>query len=211
MTTYTYLNKSVPGHKAVFETPLDPEIFDNIGSTEHDYYAGQWVPLSAEQVAFMDSHPGASIAEILNMELTPPPPRSLESARAQKLAEIDAYDVSPEVNGFILGGTCMWLDKATRVGLANSIAIEAEAGREITNLWFDDKRYELLITVAKQMLATVELYALECYNVTASHRYAVSQLTTIEEIDAYDYRTGYPAQLNFDSITTIDNPCSDDE
>lgn len=208
---YTYLNKSVPSRKAEFDAPLDPEVFDNIGSTEHDYYAGKWVPLSDGQVAFMDTHPEASIAEILNMEMTPLPERSLEEAWRQKLQEIDAYDVSPEVNGFILGGARMWLDKATRVGLANSIAIEEAAGREATSLWFNDTRYDLPIAAARQMLAAVELYALDCYNVTASHRHAVSQLTTIDEIDAYDYRTGYPAQLNLDQLFNPDTPCSDEE
>ena len=39
------------------------------------------------------------------------------------------------------------------------------------------------------------MYALECFNVTASHKQAVSELTTIEEVEAYDYKAGYPKML----------------
>ena len=45
-----------------------------------------------------------------------------------KLAEVDRYDKSDKVNGFYIGSQHAWLDKATRVGLANSIAIEKAAG-----------------------------------------------------------------------------------
>ncbi len=209
---YFYLNKSksVTGHREKFDTPLDPEMFD-IGSTEQDYNAGMWVPITEEHVEFMDAHPEASIAEILNMEMTPKPERTIEDARAAKLAEIDAYDVSPAVNGFTLDGDHIWLENNLRLRLSNRILTEEAAGREVTRLWFEDKRYDLPIAVAKQMLAAVELYAMDCYDVTATHRHAVGQLTTIEEIDAYDYTTGYPAQLTLTTPTIPDDPCSDDE
>ena len=48
------------------------------------------------------------------------------------------------------------------------------------------------------MLSALEVYALQCYNVTEEHKAAVNALTTIEEVDAYDYKTGYPEKLSFD-------------
>lgn len=36
------------------------------------------------------------------------------------------------------------------------------------------------------------------YNVTEEHKAAVNTLTTIEEVDAYDYKTGYPEKLSFE-------------
>ena len=50
----------------------------------------------------------------------------LERAKADKIAEIAAYDTSDKVNGFILNGQIVWLDKATRVGLMNSTTIERD-------------------------------------------------------------------------------------
>ena len=52
----------------------------------------------------------------------------LEQAKADKIAEIAAYDTSDKVNGFILNGQIVWLDKATRVGLMNSTTIERDLG-----------------------------------------------------------------------------------
>lgn len=51
------------------------------------------------------------------------------------------------------------------------------------------------ITIAEADAIKAELYALECYNVTASHKANIEQLTTIEEVEAYDYTIGYPEKL----------------
>lgn len=124
-------------------------------------------------------------------------PQSIQEWRDRKINEIHAYDTSASVNSFTLGIAHLWLDKSTRVGLMNSITIEKEAGRTTTTLWFSDVQYTLPIDTAIGMLNALELYALECYNVTAQHLAAVSKLTTVEEINAYDYTVGYPEKLVF--------------
>ena len=52
----------------------------------------------------------------------------LKQAKVEKIAEITAYDTSDKVNGFMLNGLLVWLDKATRVGLMNSTTIERDLG-----------------------------------------------------------------------------------
>ena len=47
------------------------------------------------------------------------------------------------------------------------------------------------------MLNQLELYALDCYNVTQSHIAAVKGLSDAGQVEAYNYKTGYPEQLNF--------------
>ena len=44
------------------------------------------------------------------------------------LAYIEKYDASSSVNSFLLNGMEVWLDKATRVGLINSINVTQRAG-----------------------------------------------------------------------------------
>ena len=119
----------------------------------------------------------------------------LEEAKAEKIAEITAYDTSDNVNGFILNGMLVWLDKATRVGLMNSTNIAKAAGQQTTTLWLGGAKLVVCCDKAIQLLSALEMYALECFNVTASHKKAVSELTTIEEVDAYDYNAGYPKML----------------
>ena len=119
----------------------------------------------------------------------------LELAKAEKIAEITAYDTSDKVNGFVLNGLLVWLDKATRVGLMNSTTIAKAAGQETTTLWLGSVKLVVGCDKAIQLLSALEMYALECFNVTASHKATVNELTTVEEVIAYDYRTGYPKML----------------
>lgn len=119
----------------------------------------------------------------------------LDQAKVEKIAEITAYDTSSSVNGFMLNGVLVWLDKATRVGLMNSTTIAKAAGQKTTTLWLGGAKFVIDCDKAIQLLSALEMYALECFNVTASHKAAVGWLMSIEEVEAYDYKAGYPKML----------------
>lgn len=131
-------------------------------------------------------------------EPVPTEAEKLGQAKAEKIAEIDAYDTSSAVNGFTLNGTVVWLDKATRVGLMNSTSITKAMGQPTTTLWLGESKMEVPCDTAIQLLSVLEMYALECFNVTAAHKKAVSELTSIEEVEKYDITAGYPAQLKME-------------
>ena len=120
---------------------------------------------------------------------------TLEKAKKEKLAAILAYDTSSDVNGLMLNGNKVWLDKETRVGLMNSTTIAKSVGQKTTTLWLGSIKLVVDCDKAIQLLSALEMYALECFNVTASHKQAVSELTTIEEVEAYNYKSGYPKML----------------
>ena len=121
--------------------------------------------------------------------------KALVLAKKAKIAEIAAYDTSSSVNGFVLNGNKVWLDKETRVGLMNSTTIAKSVGQKTTTLWLGSMKLVVDCDKAIQLLSALEMYALECFNVTASQKKAVSELTTIEEVEAYDYKAGYPKML----------------
>lgn len=123
---------------------------------------------------------------------------ALQTSKQLKIAEIDAYDKSSAVNGFVLNGAVVWLDKATRVGLMNSTSITKAMGQPTTTLWLGESKMEVPCDTAIQLLSALEMYALECFNVTAAHKVAVSELTSIEEVEKYDITAGYPAQLRME-------------
>ena len=124
--------------------------------------------------------------------------KTLEEAKEMLLAEIDAYDKSSAVNGFALNGAVVWLDKATRVGLMNSTSITKAMGQPTTTLWLGESKMEVPCDTAIQLLSALEMYALECFNVTAAHKVAVSELNSIEEVEKYDITADYPAQLRME-------------
>lgn len=122
------------------------------------------------------------------------------TAAAQKMVQeqIDKYDTSPSVNGFMLNGLRVWLNKDTRVGLMNSTSIAKAMGKTTTTLWFRGMQIEVNCDKAIGLLSALEMYALECFNVTAAHKKAVAELNTVEEVLGYDYTQGYPAQLRME-------------
>ena len=122
------------------------------------------------------------------------------TAAAQKmvLAEIEKHDTSPFVNGFMLNGLRVWLNKDTRVGLMNSTQIAKAMGKKTTTLWFGGMQIEVNCDKAIGLLSALEMYALECFNVTAAHKKAVAELNTVEDVLGYDYTKGYPEQLKME-------------
>lgn len=122
---------------------------------------------------------------------------TIEEIRAQKLDELRLFDSSEAVNQFSINGVFGWLNKNTRVGLMNSISIERETGRSETSIWLGDTQFILSIEKTINMLQQIELYALACYNVTQRHINSINQLYTKEEIEAYNFKTGYPGKLSF--------------
>jgi GT2 family glycosyltransferase len=123
--------------------------------------------------------------------------RQIDEMRAKKVALIKEYDTSESVNSFIVNGDVMWLDKATRVGLVNSTQVAKAAGAEYIVLWANDKSYNVPCDMMLQMLAVLELYAMECYNVTAEHIAKVNALEDLNRIYNYNYTKGYPKRLTF--------------
>lgn len=196
---YTYVKREI----GYVEYPFKLDENYKTGSTYDDYLKGLWVLLNDEQLAFKDEHMSATIKEVINMELNPTPPPyvpTLEEVKTKKIQEITQYDLSPDVNSFKLNGMDVWLDKATRVGLMNSTQIEKAAGHEDTTLWLGNISLTINCDLAIGLLSQLELYALECYNVTAEHKANVEKLESKEEVEAYDYKSGYPEKLNLSTL-----------
>ena len=137
-------------------------------------------------------------------EPMPTESEKLEQAKVEKIAEITAYDTSDKVNGFILNGMLIPWSKndpnspnvEKRMGLRQNIADKVALGEKNIAIWLKGMSFTMSCAQAEVLMRSIENYAYECFNVTASHKQAVSELTTIEEVEAYDYKTGYPKQLD---------------
>lgn len=121
----------------------------------------------------------------------------LDRARSKKIQEILDYDTSPNVNCFYMSDTEIWLDKETRTGLKLRFEAEINIGMIETSLWYNNIRFTLPTSSAVQMLYLLEIYASQCYDNTQFHIKSVSELTNVDDIENYDYTTGYPNKLKF--------------
>ena len=131
---------------------------------------------------------------------TPPEPteeQKLNRAKSDKKREIEYYDSSNAVNEFTINGITVWLDKATRAGLMLRFQAEMAMGETMTTLWYNGSQFPLTLTDAVSMLYAIERYASTCYDNTQLHLTNVSKLTSLEDIEKYDYRIGYPEKLDF--------------
>lgn len=193
----TKLNKYIQKDSGYIDLSFELNENYKIGSTYEDYLNNYWILLDEKQIQFKEDNPKATVEEVINCKLNDPyKPQSLQEAKNIKISKIIEYDVSSNVNSFKLNGMNVWLDKDTRVGLMNSTQIEKAAGHETTTLWLGSISLTINCDLAIQLLSSLELYALECFNKTAEHKAMVQSLESIEEVEAYDYTAGYPEKLN---------------
>jgi hypothetical protein len=121
----------------------------------------------------------------------------LARAKASKIAELEAYDSSDEVNSFSVNGVSMWVPADKRAVLRISIeAYKALGAENITKIW-EGQEYTFSTSEWNTMLNQVEVYASECFNQTQRHLAAINALNTLEEITDYDYTVDYPEKLEF--------------
>lgn len=120
---------------------------------------------------------------------------TLEQVIADKINTIQAYDNSEAVNSFSLNGKSVWIDREDRLGTRRAIELDIEAGHTESEVWLEGMKLVVNSQLALKLLDQLGYYAYQAYNVTQRHIYNVRQLTTIEEVNAYDYTAGYPKKL----------------
>lgn len=122
----------------------------------------------------------------------------IERARRKKLDELHNYDESSEVNDCIIvyqgKEIHYWANKTERNDLKNAVRDCIAMGREYYRLDLRDKGISLTIQCESLlgMMATLEVYAIDSFNKTTDHEFAIKALSVRDEIEAYDFRVGYP-------------------
>lgn len=188
---YTFIKTRVPvkGYKPV----------ETVGDMVHARFGREIIDADtyacAETMASADKFNAEDAEEAYKKWKATLAASEVRQAKDAKTREIEAYDTSTAVNGFKLNGTAFWLDKATRVGLMNSTTIAKNMGSETTDLWLGEVKLTIDCDKVIRLLGGIEMYALECFNVTARHKAEVNDLKTVAEVEAYDVTEGYPKQL----------------
>lgn len=133
-----------------------------------------------------------------------PMPLRLRRAKNMKLRELKRYDSSSEVNDCIIvyqgEEIHYWASKDERNDLKNAVRDCVSIGRYEYRLDLRDKGISILLNceLLLQMMAALEVYAIDCFNKTTDHEYAIKALQTVEDVEAYDFTIGYPEKLRFE-------------
>ena len=123
-------------------------------------------------------------------------PTDINMAKAAKIVEIAAYSDSDAVNSLTFNGMKTWLTRTVRDGYDTSITAAKKLGEANVTFMVGDNEMQLPVEQARRVLDLVQRYADACYIVTERHKIAVRALQTVEEVEAYDYTTGYPEKLS---------------
>ena len=200
MTTYSYIFKQNYGTQYfTIEYQLLEVNGYYVGTTYEDYLNGAYVELTDEQAEFHKKYPTATIEQVLNLEVPEEPKRTIEEAKSEMLRQITYYDNSTMVNGFTINGSITaWFTPTERNNYSQSVSAAKLMGIDTLSFFVNNTELTVSTANAEMMLAAIQLYADKCYIVTMQHKLAVNALETIEEVDNYNYRQGYPERLNFD-------------
>jgi hypothetical protein len=192
MGKFVYIQKDTKGIFIEF----DEELSFQAGASWEDYVAGEWVMLTDEQFAFREANPNAGVQEVFNMQLTPvQPERMLEQAKAEKIMAIDMYDTSDAVNSFEFNGILTWVPATERSYLRGAIAALEAKGVPEMEVPLLGQFLALPVATVKSLLADIEIYAYNASARTSKHKASVNSLSTVEEVDAYDFTVGYPEKV----------------
>lgn len=192
-----YINKDAAPIYVELSEALDPDS-NHISQSLEDYRSGAWVLLSDEQLAFREANPDASVKEIFEMQLTPPPVKTLDQVRQEKIAAIYEQDQSSNVFYVQAGDQHlpMWLDKNTRNSLLNiTLPAEKAAGNATTTLWYEGQPpVPVTVSIAwlEEKLPLLELYAKRTYDLRNCNLATAYACTTIDELEALDPIQDYP-------------------
>lgn len=182
-------NNGIYGEKIYLGNSDSPENYEELPLEEYP------VIEEPEEIEILDSS-NENIVEEETFE------EKLQKEKNKKIQEIEEYDFSSEVNGFFYNGQLMWLDRITRSVIVNNISSSELLGKNEIDIWYKDiLKITLDCQTAKYLLANIELYATECYNVTTQHKIQVKNLETIEEVRNFDIRKDYPERLVFDTTS----------
>lgn len=189
-----FYNKTMRYFKLINGRPVKILESENINTSINKCY----VELNNKQNDFYDSHPMASVYEVFICTLFNDID-IIEKAKNDKINEIISYDMSDEINGFYFDGNFMWLDRDTRACLKNTIESLELMNMHELNIWYGGIYVTLDTDMAKMLLSQLEIYAMQCYNITESHKVEISNMDNISDIYSFDITKDYPKKLEFTS------------
>lgn len=129
---------------------------------------------------------------------------TLEDVIDSVIQDVISYDKSDNINicyiSFKGNVIPYWADKLERSSLKIAVQDSVQQGR--THYRLDIRELGVAVNMEcdklLDILSKLEVYAIDCYNKTTDHIFAIKELTSIEDVNSYDYKCGYPDKLVFE-------------
>lgn len=158
---------------------------DGIGRVHHLMFS----PVSiSKEATEMEPNPGDTKVVFVRTEDKP----NNDKLRDILTELIKEYDSSKEVNYFIYKDFRYWFDKDTRLALKYKFEVLKNNNIESGLIWFGSVPYEVNCDEILNFLTQLELYAIQCNDITRRHLNEVKELEYSEDILRYNITKDYP-------------------
>lgn len=195
---FIYLKKDISNHYVEFEEMLDPELYDNIGTTYEDYKNNKWILLDEEQLAFKSEHPTATIEEIVNKALNPITPAQ---ARRSKNNELSTYYYD-NYNKFTVNDEQIWLNSTQRLQKRDEVNRALAIGEDTVKIGTQNLNPNLV----NQVIDLIAKQESDCQSWLTQKQLEINTAETTEEVQAVVVNEGLPvaSAVTTESLETLD-------
>lgn len=125
--------------------------------------------------------------------------QKLNRNKNSKKHEVQMYHDSNDVKGFSINGEAHSVDTETLNKMTFRVMAELAMHINKTTLWFNGKTYNFKTKDAMDLLYQLQIYFGNCFDVTNEHKNNIDNLSSQEEVDGYDYRSGYPQKVDINN------------
>lgn len=143
--------------------------------------------------------------------INPPEHKILEDGWVEYVETIDNFDYekknmllnaenfsnSANIKVFYINDEPFWFNNIERITLKHKILAEIEKAQSTTNIWYNGTEYFFDIDFFNQILTEVEIYASKCFDTTQRNLNEIKNLSSIEELENFDFTKNYPEILQF--------------
>lgn len=119
-------------------------------------------------------------------------PSSVETAKRNKLAELEVWDTSSAVQTFECGGTQMWADRAVRDTIRASVEACVSLGDKECSFTIGEHLLTMPCADALTMLQRLQRYGMQCNAAKARARAEILAMRRVSVIKGYDCAQYYP-------------------
>lgn len=168
------------------------ESTDNTGTSIHLMFSPVPIPVGTNENEYNNED-----TRVVFVKVNKYP--TLEEARLILKNLIIEYDKSDEVNLFKYNNYTYWFDKETRLALKYKFEVLKESNETIGTIWFGSKMYNVDIDNILAFLKELELYAMNCNDITHQHINEIKELDNLEDILMYDITKDYPEHISMNN------------
>jgi len=107
------------------------------------------------------------------------------------------YANSMEIKNYIINNVDGWEDSESRLSIRQSAADKQNKGISEYVLYHGGVGFTMSVDKIEEIMSLVEIYASDCYNITEQHKKTINELSTIDDVENYNYKSNYPGILTF--------------